>query len=62
MSSSKPKSDDTPIQNKYRQASWKDIAMEFKSERDALKGDLYRMQLERDNLIAEIKHLESTKG
>jgi hypothetical protein len=36
--------------------------MEFMSERDALRGDLYRMQQERDNLIAEIKHLESKKG
>ncbi len=49
----------TDIDNKHRDASWKDIAAEFKSERDALRGDVLRIQQERDELIAALPTLKA---
>jgi len=40
------------LDNKHRDANWKDVAAEFKSERDALQGDVMRMQQQRDEAIA----------
>lgn len=47
------------LDNKHRDASWKDIAAEFKSERDALRGDVLRIQEERDELIAALPTLKA---
>lgn len=43
------------INNKRREANWKDIATEFQSERDSLRGDVRRMQEERDLVIVEME-------
>lgn len=45
------------IDNKHREANWKVIAAEFQSERDALRGDVLRMQQERDDALAELDAL-----
>lgn len=47
------------LDNKHRDASWKDIAAELKSERDALRGDVLRIQQERDELIAALPTLKA---
>jgi hypothetical protein len=42
------------VDNSKRGASWERVAAEFKSERDALKGDVLRMQQERDDALEQL--------